>query len=75
MAEPPADDEPSEDNGEGTPRWVKIFGLIGLAVVVLFVVLLVFGGGGHGPGRHGGSGGSTTGEHTGPPPGVTHEVP
>ena len=36
----------------GTPRWVKVSGLIGLILVVLFVVLLLFGGG-HGPGRHG----------------------
>jgi hypothetical protein len=36
----------------GTPRWVKVFGVIGAVVIVLLVVLLVFGGG-HGPGRHG----------------------
>lgn len=34
-----------------TPRWVKVFGIITLIVLVLFVVLLVFGGG-HGPSRH-----------------------
>jgi hypothetical protein len=34
-----------------TPRWVYVFGLIGLAVTVLFVIGL-FGGPGHGPGRH-----------------------
>jgi hypothetical protein len=37
---------------EGTPRWVKLFGVIAAVVVVLIVVLLVFGGG-HGPRRHG----------------------
>jgi prolyl oligopeptidase PreP (S9A serine peptidase family) len=53
----------------GTPRWVKVSGLVALAVLVLFVVVLVVGGGEHGPGRHQG------GVHTGPPPGVTHTQP
>jgi ABC-type transporter Mla subunit MlaD len=34
----------------GTPRWVKVFGIVALVVVVLFVVLLLTGG--HDPGRH-----------------------
>jgi hypothetical protein len=34
----------------GTPRWVKVFGVILVVVVVLVVVLLVIGG--HGPARH-----------------------
>jgi hypothetical protein len=38
----------------GTPRWVKVFGVIAALVVVLLIVLLVFGGG-HGPQRHGSS--------------------
>jgi len=43
----------------GTPRWVKVFGIIALVVVVLFVILLFTRGpGGHGPGRHMPSGGS-----------------
>jgi hypothetical protein len=69
MADPPAHpdsgDEPGvgRDRGspEGTPRWVKVFGLIALVVVLLFVVLLLIGGP-HNPGRHmrgGGSGGQT----------------
>jgi ABC-type transporter Mla subunit MlaD len=38
---------------EPTPRWVKVFAIIALVVVVLFVVLLLTGRGGeHGPGRH-----------------------
>ena len=59
----------------GTPRWVKVFGIIALVTVVLFVVLMLIGrGGGHGPGRH--TPGSDTAEgHTGPPPGVTHQQP
>ncbi len=35
----------------GTPRWVKVFGII-LIVVVLLVVARIFIGGEHGPGRH-----------------------
>ena len=35
----------------GTPRWVKVFALIGGVVVALLVVLLLAGGH-HGPGRH-----------------------
>jgi hypothetical protein len=48
----------------GTPRWVKLFGIVALVLIVLVVVMLVAGRGGHGPGRHGG-----------PPPGITHEEP
>jgi len=32
-----------------TPRWVKVFGIVGIVVGVLFVVLHLAGGG---PGRH-----------------------
>ena len=36
-----------------TPRWVKIFGIVALIVILLVVVVLVTGiGGEHGPGRH-----------------------
>jgi hypothetical protein len=35
----------------GTPRWVKVFALVGLALVVLLAVMLLAGGH-HGPGRH-----------------------
>jgi len=42
-----------QDRGaSGTPRWVKVFGVIALILVVLVVVMLVTGRGGHGPGRH-----------------------
>ena len=33
----------------GTPRWVKVSGIIVIVVVVLVVVMLLTG---HGPGRH-----------------------
>lgn len=39
----------------GTPRWVKVFGII-LIVVVLLVIARIFIGGEHGPGRHAPSG-------------------
>ena len=38
-----------------TPLWVKVFGGVALAVVLLFVILLLIGSG-HGPGRHAASG-------------------
>ena len=46
-------DPPSETSGEAErmPRWVKVFGIIGLVLLVLFIVLQ-FIGGNHGPGRH-----------------------
>jgi hypothetical protein len=51
MADPPPD--------TGTPRWVKVFGIIALVVVLLVVILLFTRGpGGHGPGDHTPSGGS-----------------
>ncbi len=42
----------------GTPRWVKVFGIIALVVVLLFVILLFTRGpvGDHGPDRHTSSG-------------------
>jgi hypothetical protein len=47
----------------GTPRWVKVFGITALVVVLLFVILMFTRGpGGHGPGRHTWSGGP--GGHT-----------
>ncbi len=45
MADPPP--------GNGTPRWVKVFGIIAVVLVLLFVVIQFTGAGGsHGPGRH-----------------------
>jgi hypothetical protein len=58
------DPSPYSDSGEeasaetgrevtpGTPRWVKVSGIVALIVVLVVVVLLVIGGGSHGPGRH-----------------------
>lgn len=35
----------------GTPRWVKLFGIIAL-ILVLLVAVMLLSGGEHGPGRH-----------------------
>ncbi len=62
------------DRGSTTsiPRWVKVFGIIAIVLVLLFVVLQFIGGGEHGPGRHAPSGdagsytpsSSVTADHT-----------
>ena len=50
--------EPDRGSITGTPRWVKVFGIIFVVVVVVFVVLLLTAG--HGPSRHtGGDDGQT----------------
>jgi hypothetical protein len=52
--------EPSRyDDIGGTPRWVKVFGIIALIVALLVVVMLFIGGGDHGPQRHGSAGRGT----------------
>ena len=56
--DPPAGGSDPEA-GPGMPRWVKLFLLVGLAMVLLFAVATVTGvAGDHGPGRHGGGGGT-----------------
>ena len=82
MVDPPTDSDSGQVSGTGrdrepsagTPRWVKVFGLIALVAVVLFVVVMLVGGGEHGPGRHTPEGGSNTpATHTRPPPGFEHD--
>ena len=70
MADSPPRPDPDRDTADalrqapgagtrpGTPRWVKLFGVIALLLLVLAVVMLVAGGGNHGPGRHSGAGGN-----------------
>ncbi len=67
MAEsPPHPDSYDDTGGHGpttaTPRWVKVFGIIALVLILLVGVLLLTGGGNHGPGRHTPSG--EAGGHT-----------
>ena len=40
----------------GMPRWVRMFGIAALVLVLILVGMIVIGGGNHGPGRHTGSG-------------------
>lgn len=54
MAKLPPQNDSSRDTANdkvGTPRWVKVFGIIAIVVILLFVILLVIGGS-HGPRRH-----------------------
>jgi hypothetical protein len=53
MSDLPPSPDPDGDtaNDTGTPRWVKVFGIIALIVILLFVILLLTRGS-HGPGRH-----------------------
>ena len=52
MADPPRYPNTDNDTGEGpsrgsatgTPRWVKVFGIIVFIVVLLFVILIFAGG-------------------------------
>lgn len=46
----------------GTPRWVKVSGIVALVVILLVVIVMFASGGSHGPARHipsGDAGGST----------------
>ena len=66
----PGDDTDVDPGGSfdtGPTRWVKLFGIIALAVVLLFVIALLNDGGRHGPSRH-------TGNEV-PPTGVTEHTP
>lgn len=65
MADPPpygdspddAGTEPGRPAPPGTPRWVKVSGIVAVVVVGLLVVMTLVGGGQHGPDRHAPSGG------------------
>lgn len=50
MADPSPDHDP--DTETGTPLWVKVFGIIFLGVVVLFLFLMFTRGPHRGPGHH-----------------------
>jgi uncharacterized cupredoxin-like copper-binding protein len=51
--------DPTMAQRPGIPRWVKVIGIVLLAVVVLALVVMFVGGGQHGPGMHAGSGGGS----------------
>jgi hypothetical protein len=55
--------EPDPGSTTATPRWLKVFGIVALVVILLVGVLLLVGGE-HGPGRHAPSDGG--GGHTPP---------
>lgn len=40
---------PGRESTTGAPRWVKVFGIAGVVLVLLLVIMLL---GGHGPGMH-----------------------
>jgi hypothetical protein len=42
----------SSNGYPGTPRWVKVSGIVALILIVLVVVVMMLGGGEHGPMRH-----------------------
>jgi hypothetical protein len=43
VADPPSGPDPDDDTG--TPRWVKVSGIIGAVLVLLFVIRHLTGGG------------------------------
>jgi hypothetical protein len=51
----------SHESSVGTPRWVKVLGIVAVLLVVAIVVVLLVGGGNHGPSRHTGGEAAPTG--------------
>ena len=44
---------PERDSPPSTPRWVKVFGIVALALVLVIAIIIKTGvGGQHGPARH-----------------------
>ena len=64
---------PARGPTAGTPRWVKVGGVIAVVLVLLIGGLVLFGGGSHSPGRHLG-GDSPSREHTPPSSGPQDEA-
>ena len=65
MAEPHSENDTADD--AGTPRWVKVFGIVFAVVVLLFLVLMFTCGPHRGPGQH-----RLPGTHSGHTPGSGH---
>lgn len=51
----PDNDDENRGAPPGMPRWVKVSGLVVLAVLVVLVVIMLLAGGEHGPGLHTGA--------------------
>lgn len=49
MVDLPPELDSNGDSRHNTPRWVYVFGVIAIILVLLFGILLITG---HGPGRH-----------------------
>ena len=59
MAEPPT--QHGSEGGAvypGTPRWVKLSGIVALVLILAVAAVMAVAGGEHGPGRHVPSGGA-----------------
>jgi hypothetical protein len=56
MADPPTHSDsgtgPDDFVPTGAPRWVKMWGIITIALVLLVLIVMLASGGRHGPGRH-----------------------
>lgn len=59
--------KPDHESPPGTPRWVKVSGIIVIVLILAFVILRLTG---HGPVNHGPGGRIPSGEHA--PPGGGH---
>lgn len=55
MANPTQPDHGADEQATppGMPRWVKILGVVAIAVIAVLVAVMLIAGGDHGPGRHG----------------------
>lgn len=62
MTDPPAGAAPGATPSSGTPRWVKVLGVLVLLLVLLVVVLHVTGNSPGGPGDHLGLGTGAPGD-------------
>ena len=69
MAEPPLYSD-TNSNGPRTPRWVKVFVIIALVLVLMVAIMIVTGlGGEHGPSQH-----MPSGDAGGYSPALAHEA-
>ena len=62
--QPRADTAAEPEVDPGTPRWVKVVGVVTVLLIAAVALVLLLGGGEHGPGRH--APGGDSGGHTAP---------